>query len=66
MTSLLRITLCSTALLLPATTYAVHALPPELSSTFYGSAPEDDGATQLAPVRWMSIAGPTLLQPLTR
>jgi hypothetical protein len=44
MTSLLRITLCSTALLLPATTYAVHALPPELSTSFYASAPEDDGA----------------------
>jgi hypothetical protein len=42
MKSLLRITLCSTALLLPATTYAVHALPPELSSTFYASAPDDD------------------------
>ncbi len=45
MTSLLRITLCSTALLLPATTYAVHALPPELSPTFYASAPEDEYAT---------------------
>lgn len=44
MTSLLRITLCSTALLLPATTYAVHALPPELSPMFYASAPEDDGS----------------------
>jgi hypothetical protein len=44
MTSLLRITLCSTALLLPATTYAVHALPPELSTSFYAAAPEDDGA----------------------
>jgi hypothetical protein len=44
MTSLLRIALCSTALLLPATTYAVHALPPELSSSFYASAPGDDGA----------------------
>jgi hypothetical protein len=42
MTSLLRITLCSTALLLPATTYAVHALPPELSSSFYAPAPDDD------------------------
>jgi hypothetical protein len=42
MTSLLRITLCSTALLLPTMTYAVHALPPELSSTFYASAPDDD------------------------
>jgi HEAT repeat protein len=42
MTSLLRITLCSTALLLPARTYAVHALPPELSPSFYASAPEDD------------------------
>ena len=65
MTSLLRITLCSTALLLPATTYAVHALPPELSSTFYSSVPDDD-ATQRARVRWMNIAGPTLFQPLTR
>jgi hypothetical protein len=44
MTSSLRIMLCSTALLLPATTYAVHALPPELSPTFYTSAPDDDGA----------------------
>jgi HEAT repeats len=44
MKNLIRTTLCSTALLLPATTYAVHALPPELSSTFYASAPEDDGA----------------------
>jgi hypothetical protein len=44
MTSFLRITLCSTALLFPATTYAVHALPPELSPAFYASAPEDDGA----------------------
>ena len=42
MTTLLRLMLCSTALLLPATTYAVHALPPELSSTFYASAPDDD------------------------
>jgi hypothetical protein len=42
MTNLLRIALCSTALLLPATTYAVHALPTELSSTFYASAPDDD------------------------
>jgi hypothetical protein len=45
MTSLLRITLCTTALLLPATTYAVHALPPELSPGFYASAPEDEYAT---------------------
>jgi hypothetical protein len=42
MRDLLRITLCSTALLLPATTYAVHTLPPELSSNFYATAPEDD------------------------
>lgn len=44
MTSLFRITICTTALLLPATTYAVHALPPELSPGFYASAPEDDYA----------------------
>jgi len=44
MTSLLRITLCSAALLFPVTTYAVHALPPELSSTFYAFAAEDDGS----------------------
>src|SRR5580704_15085296 len=45
MTSLFRITLCSTALLLPATTYAVHALSPELSSSFYASPAADDAYT---------------------
>ena len=64
MTSLLRITLCSTALLLPATTYAVHALPPELSSTFYRLFRMT--ITQSVNMRWMNIAGPTPLQPSTR
>jgi hypothetical protein len=44
MRNLLRVTLCSSALLFPATTYAVSPLSPELSSTFYASALEDDGS----------------------
>jgi hypothetical protein len=44
MKNLFQTALCITVLLLPATTHAVHALVPELSTTFYSSAAEDDGS----------------------
>ncbi|MEI9978897.1 MAG: HEAT repeat domain-containing protein [Edaphobacter sp.] len=44
MKNLICITLCSTAMLLPATTRVVRALTPESAPAFYISAPNDDGS----------------------
>jgi len=52
MKNLLRTALCTTAMLLPATTYAVHALPPEFSSFYAGGDSYSDGTHAMDEHRW--------------